>query len=97
MGLLALISGIQCTLFLTMGGTFWSRQPSCEKVHIDGFDPLSTYVDAFASSGGRLLVCSPCHDFYCSIGENTDLLAGAELAGLGHVVDRVMSSSVVTF
>lgn len=96
MGVSSLISGVDTTVFMTMGGTFWSRQTACHKVHIDGFDPLATHIEQFAELGGKVLVCSPCHEFYCSAAKDAQLLPGAELAGLTHVVDQVLSASVVT-
>ena len=96
MGVSSLVSGVDTTVFMTMGGTFWSRQSACSKVHIDGFDPLSSHIEQFADLGGKVLVCSPCHEFYCSVAKDAQLLPGAELAGLTHVVDQVLSASVVT-
>jgi uncharacterized protein len=96
MGVSSLISGVETTLFLTMGGTFWSRPNACAKVHIDGFEPLSRYLGQFSDLGGKVLVCSPCHEFYCSSASDSELLEGAELAGLTHVVDQVLTTSVVT-
>jgi predicted peroxiredoxin len=96
MGVSAAISNIDTTIFMTMGGTVWARATAHEKVRIDGFEPLKVYVDRFCESGGKILVCSPCDAFYCSIAPASNLIAGAELAGLTHVVDLVMNASVVT-
>ena len=65
MAVAALISGVDTTLYLTMGGTFWSRGSAKQKVHIEGFDPLQTYLEQFMETGGKLMVCSPCNEFYC--------------------------------
>lgn len=96
MGVAALVSGVETTIFMTMSGTFWSRQNSCSRVHINGFDPLADYIEQFDELGGAILVCSPCHDFYCANAGDSELLPGAQLAGLTHVVDQVMSASSVT-
>ena len=96
MGVSSLASGVDATIFMTMGGTIWSRQSACDKVHIDGFDPLSAHIEQFSELGGKVLVCSPCHEFYCSVAKDAQLLPGAELAGLTHVVDQVLTASVVT-
>jgi uncharacterized protein involved in oxidation of intracellular sulfur len=96
MGVASLISGVDTTIFMTMSGTFWSRQGACAKVHINGFDPLEDYIGQFHELGGSVLVCSPCHEFYCVNAGHSELLPGAELAGLTHVVDQVMSASTVT-
>jgi predicted peroxiredoxin len=97
MGVSALISGVDATIYLTMGGTFWSRNGARRKVRIEGFEPLQTYVDQYMEGGGKLTVCSPCNDFYCSIAGEEPMLPGAELCGLAHIVDLAMGSSVVTF
>ena len=96
MGVSSLISGVETSIFMTMSGTFWSRQSACTKVQINGFDPLTSYIGQFHELGGTILVCSPCHDFYCANADSQTLLPGAELAGLTHVVDQVMSASTVT-
>jgi len=96
MGVTGLISGVETTIFLTMGGTSWSREAACRKVRIDGFEPLGVYVEQFREAGGRVLVCSPCNDFYCAGGDGLALMQGAELAGLASIVDLALDATVVT-
>lgn len=96
MGVSALISGVDTTLYMTMGGTFWSRALAHAAVHISGFEPLSVYVEQFREAGGKLMVCSPCDSFYCSIAKGETRMEGVEPCGLAHVVDAVLDSSVVT-
>lgn len=96
MGVSALISGVDATVYLTMGGTFWSRRKAHSQVRIPGFEPLETYVHQFQDAGGHLMVCSPCDAFYCSIGDEHPLIEGAELCGLGHIVDLAMGASTIT-
>jgi len=96
MAVSALISGVDVTIYATMGGTFWSRDGSERAVHIGGFEPLRAYIGQFFEAGGNLQVCSPCDAFYCAIAEDTQLRTGAVLCGLAHVVDLAMGSSVVT-
>lgn len=96
MGVSALISGVETTIYMTMSGTIWSRRRSVESVHIQGFEALSVYVDQFAEAGGTVLVCSPCNDFYCSMAQEAPMMEGAKLAGLAKVVDTAMDASVVT-
>ncbi len=96
MGVASLISGVEATIYLTMGGTVWSRQGAIDLVHIKGFEPLTTYSEQFVEMGGRVLVCSPCNEFHCAIGASEPLINGAELAGLTHVVDLALDASVVT-
>lgn len=96
MGVSALISGVDVSLYLTMGGTFWSRERAHAGVHIAGFEPLAAYVEQFAEAGGQLLVCSPCDAFFCAIAGDGGLTPGAERCGLGHIVDLALDSAVVT-
>lgn len=96
MGVAALISGVEAHVYLTMGGAFWSRRESVKSVQIEGFEPLNVYVDQFVEAGGRILVCSPCYEFFCSIASKHDVMKGAELVGLTHVVDLALESSVIT-
>ena len=96
MGVSALISGVEATIYMTVSGAFWSRQSAVKTAHIAGFEPLSVYVNQFIEAGGRILVCSPCNEFYCSIAKDSPLLPKAEISGLTHVVDVALQSSVVT-
>jgi predicted peroxiredoxin len=97
MGVASLISGVDTTIYMTMGGTFWSRQNSLGKVHIEGFEPLREYVEQYMSLGGKIQICSPCNEFYCSIAlGDAPLIEGAQLCGLTHIVDLALDSSVVT-
>jgi len=96
MGVSALISSVETTIYLTMSGTFWSRWKASDTVHIEGFDPLNKYISLFLENGGNLLVCSPCNSFYCSIAENTALIEGAQLCGLTHIVNVALNSTTIT-
>jgi len=96
MGLAAVISGVETTIYMTMGGTFWSRESAYEAVHIAGFEPLSVYKNRFIEAGGAVMVCSPCDGFYCSIAKGNPLIEGAQLCGLTHIVDFALNASVVT-
>lgn len=96
MGVASLISGVDTTIYLTMGGTFWSRESATKTTHIAGFEKLKVYVDQFIEGGGRIKVCSPCNEYYCAIASDEGLMKGAELAGLTHVVDLAMQGSTVT-
>jgi len=37
-----------------------------------------------------------CNEFYCAIAKDDPLLEGAELCGLGHIVDLALGASTVT-
>ncbi len=96
MGVSALISGAKTSIYMTMGGTVWSRSASLGNVHVAGFEPLREYVEQFIEAGGQIMVCSPCNEFYCAMGRGGDLLEGAEICGLATVVDLALDASVVT-
>ena len=96
MGVSALISGVPATIYMTISGAFWSRESAIKSAHIAGFEPLGVYVDQFIEAGGKIYVCSPCNEFYCSISKDSPLLPTAELAGLTHIVDVALEASVVT-
>lgn len=96
MGVTSLISGVETFLYLTMGGTIWSRQEAINSVVVSGFEPLQVYAEQFMEAGGRILVCSPCNEFYCAASDTSTMLAGAEISGLTHVVDLALDASVIT-
>lgn len=97
----ALAMGQTAAVFCTMEGTVWAYRHSLVGTRVEGFDPLAIYVEQFLALGGRLLVCAPCSEYYCScqqdqIGEA--LLEGAEVTGLASVVSLIApGSTVVTF
>jgi uncharacterized protein involved in oxidation of intracellular sulfur len=88
----ALALGKKVTMFLTMDGTIWSLKDSCKGVKVEGFDPLNEYVDQFFSLGGKMLICAPCTEYYCSIPKelrSREIYQEAELAGLSTIVSMV--------
>lgn len=97
MGVAAAISGVDVTVYTTMGGTVWSRRRAIAAVHIGGFDPLPEYVAQYVEAGGKICVCSPCDEFYCAVADGRDdLVEGAELCGLTHIVDLALGAAVVS-
>lgn len=96
MGAAALISNVETTIYLTMSGTFWSRWKASETVHIEGFEPLKVYIKQFVDNGGKLLVCSPCSSFYCSIADGSSLIETAQLCGLTHIVSVALNATTIT-
>jgi predicted peroxiredoxin len=97
----ALALGKRTAMFLTMDGTVWGIEGSAATVQVQGFEPLSNYIETFRGLGGVVLVCAPCTEYYCSharAGEAVPLLDGAELAGLATVVSAAgPNCTVVTF
>jgi len=96
MGVTSLISGVDTYLYLTMGGAIWSREEAIQSVHVAGFEPLKVYAKQFIETGGHMLVCSPCNEFYCAASQDANMIEKAELSGLTHVVDLALDASVVT-
>ena len=97
----ALALGKSTSLFLTMDGTIWALKNSVEGVQVEGFEPLANYFESFLSLGGKLMVCAPCSEYYCSLSGDESgfsLIDGAVLAGLATVVATAgQNSTVVTF
>ena len=65
-------------------------------MRVQGFEPLDIYVQQFLEAGGDLIVCSPCDEFFCSIGKGEALLEGATLGGLTGIVDIALDAATVT-
>ena len=97
----ALAMGKSVSLFLTMDGTTWAMRDAIAGVQVEGFEPLAEYLEQFVALGGRLMVCAPCSEYYCSFDRTriSDVLhADASVAGLSTVVSRIgPDTSVVTF
>lgn len=97
----ALAMGQTTAVFCTMEGTIWSYRKALPNTRVEGFEPLEVYVEQFFSLGGRLLVCAPCSEYFCSHESSRMdelLIEGAEIAGLTSVVSLIApGSTVVTF
>ncbi|MFH1681223.1 MAG: DsrE family protein [Candidatus Eisenbacteria bacterium] len=97
----SLALGKKTSVFMTMDGTVWAMEGAMKGIQVDGFEPLGTYYEQFRALGGRLLVCAPCTEYYCSVNGNKGngrLVEGAELVGLATVVSEVSpGSAVVSF
>jgi len=97
----ALAMGKKVTMYLTMDGTYWATKGAASNVKVDGFESLNEYITNFFELGGKMLVCAPCTEYYCSfIDKNSavSLLPEAALSGLGSVVGQISpSTSVITF
>jgi predicted peroxiredoxin len=67
-----------------------------EKINAQGFMPLKELIDAYISSGGNLLICSPCLKSRNITKEQ--LINGSSIIAAGTVVTEVLSAkSVVTY
>jgi len=90
------------SIYLTMDGTVWAMQNAAKNVKVEGFENLQEYIDQFIDLGGKILVCAPCSEYYCSFPHKNEtdyrLISEAKLSGLSTVVSMVSSNtSVVTF
>lgn len=99
-GCAALAMGREVSIFLTMDAAVWAMAGVGEHVQVHGFESVQEYLQSFMELGGRLLVCAPCTEFYCSPNDVTKgdgLVEGAELVGLATVVQVSQRAQVVTF
>jgi len=97
----ALAMGRAVSLYLTMDGTLWAMRGTMKGLQVEGFEPLSQYLEQFLLLGGELLVCAPCSEYYCSFDPekiSANLIAEAKLVGLTTIVSKLgPNSSVVSF
>jgi uncharacterized protein involved in oxidation of intracellular sulfur len=94
-GCSALAMGQNVTIYLTMDGTVWAARGAMKGVKLGGFDPLEEYLEQFISLGGRILVCAPCTEYYCSVnghetnGVSDSLIENAQVTGLATIVSLI--------
>jgi uncharacterized protein involved in oxidation of intracellular sulfur len=98
----ALALGKNVSIYLTMDGTIWAMIKSAKNVEVEGFEPLQEYIDQFIDLGGKIHVCAPCSEYYCSLNRENksdyQLIPHAKLSGLSTVVSMVTSqTSVIAF
>jgi len=97
-GCAALAMGQRTAIYLTMDGTIWAAQGAERGVAVNGFEPLSEYLEQFLSLGGEILVCAPCSEYYCSLDglvPGSVLREGTTLVGLATVVHRIGTETKV--
>jgi len=98
----ALALGKNVSMYLTMDGTIWAMKNSAKNVKVEGFESLQQYIDQFIDLGGKMHVCAPCSEYYCSLTSEDksdyQLIHHAKLSGLSTVVSMVTSqTSVIAF
>jgi len=97
----ALALGKEVSMYLTMDGTMWAMRGAADAVQVEGFESLDEYVSQFIALGGKLLVCAPCSEYYCSFDRslvNDTLLPEATVVGLTTIVGKIgPGTSVVSF
>ena len=97
----AMAMGKSASLYLTMDGTIWAMKGAVTGLQVEGFEPLSQYLEQFILLGGELLVCAPCSEYYCSFDRErmaTAMIPEAKVVGLTTVVSKTgPGGSIVTF
>lgn len=89
----AAASGQDTTVFLSADGAWLGKKGEADKIHEDGFAPLSELMAGFIEAGGKIIVCSPCakkRDI-----AQTDLVDGSVIAG-GAAVVALMAAGAQT-
>lgn len=97
----ALAMGKTVSLYLTMDGTLWAMRGATDGVQVEGFEPLTEYLEQFLALGGEMLVCAPCSEYYCSFDRSLvaeKLHPDAIVSGLTTVVAKTgAGTTVVSF
>ena len=90
-GNVALSSGQEATLLLTIEGVWVATQGYAEGLHANGFDPLADLIQKFAANGGRIWVCSACAKPRGITQEQ--LVVGAQIIGAATAVEALVSGA----
>jgi predicted peroxiredoxin len=89
-------SDVEAVVILQSNAVVLAKQGEAEKVNAKGFMPAKQLIEAYISSGGQLLVCSPCMKVRNIAKE--DLIDGSLIIAAGTIVSEVLSArSVVTY
>jgi predicted peroxiredoxin len=89
-------SDVEVVVILQANAVILAKQGEAEKVNAKDFMPLKELVEAYLSSGGNLLLCSPCLKARNITKE--EIINGSSIIAAGTVVTEVMSAkSVVTY
>ncbi len=84
-GCAALSMGAEVEMYATMDGTVWGLKDAAKGVQMPGFEPLADYIQQFLDLGGKICVCPPCMEYYCSVDREIamqGLREGAEVCGM---------------
>lgn len=90
-GNVALNSGQEATLLLTIEGVWVATKGYTNGLQADGFDPLSQLVEKFAANGGRIWVCGACAKPRGITQEQ--LVDGAQIIGAATAVEALVSGA----
>jgi predicted peroxiredoxin len=87
---------VNVVIILQANAVVLAKQGVAEKIKAKDFMPLKELFDAYLSSGGTLLICSPCLKARNIAKE--ELITGSSIIAAGTVVSEVISAkSVVTY
>ncbi|MBN2196295.1 MAG: hypothetical protein JW751_26010 [Polyangiaceae bacterium] len=95
-----LARGNEAHVFLTLDGAALASLTGAGDAHPRGFsDPLQTYIGHFLETGGRLEVCSSCHEECCrgletGGGARLELHPSATLQGLSVLATRAQEMPI---
>lgn len=90
-GNVALTSGQEATVLLTIEGVWMATQGYADGLHASGFDPLRELVQKFAAGGGRIWVCGACAKPRGITQEQ--LVDGAQIIGAATAVEALVSGA----
>ncbi len=89
-------SDVEVVVILQANAVVLAKQGVAEKINAKDFMPLKELIDSYLSSGGNLLLCSPC--LKARTISKEELITGSSIIAAGTVVSEVMSAkSVVTY
>lgn len=89
-------SDVDVVVILQSNAVVLAKHGEAETVNAKDFMPLKDLLEAYVSSGGKLLICSPC--LKARTISKEELIIGSSIIAAGTVVSEVMSAkSVVTY
>lgn len=90
-GNVALNSGQEATVLLTIEGVWVATQGYTSGLQAAGFDPLNDLIAKFAAGGGRIWVCGACAKPRGVTQEQ--LVEGAQIVGAATAVEALISGA----
>jgi predicted peroxiredoxin len=90
-GNVALNSGQEATLLLTIEGVWVATRGYADGLQATGFDPLNELVRKFAANGGRIWVCGACAKPRGITQEQ--LIEGAQIIGAATAVEALVNGA----
>lgn len=89
----ALASEMQPVVALQSMGVYLAKKGYAKMVHESSFPPVDELIDSYLSSGGKLLVCSPCMKKRGL--EPSDLIEGAVIVNAPTLVKEIGEAKAV--